>query len=75
MHKPLKALYDVEEDASSIQSKGNLVVVMVRVDDGSGRIKNGRNHSISGDPEVLTQEGDIELRLLAMGINYNQAHS
>ena len=37
MHKPLKAVYDVEEDASSIQSKGNLVVVVVGVD-GSGRM-------------------------------------
>lgn len=49
-------------------------MVMVGVDDGSGRIKNGRNHTVSGDPGVLTQKVDIELRLLAMGINCNQPH-
>ena len=32
MHKPLKALYDAEEDASSIQPKGNLAMVMAVVE-------------------------------------------
>lgn len=38
--------------------KATLSWLWLGVDDGSGRIKNGRNHTISGDPGVITQKVD-----------------